>query len=302
MHLRLDEYTLYLNLNNAAKNTQLSYRRDLFKFETWMAHRFTVSDIYDISGIMLEEYIGFLNDSGHSASTVSRTVTALRKYLSWAFVNGYIFSDPSVYLEAPKVIKKKPVAAENVDILKLIKSIDTKSTKGMRDIAIIRLIMSTGISSAEILSLRTGDVDIYKKVIYAGSGRRRRILKPDRKAFFALMKYIEKARPLMIEKTAIKKALTSRQKINQSGSIEKTSFLFLNSNGDRLTRQGLWKSLRCYALNAGIGGKITPENLRHSFALNAVKSGDSPETIRIKLGHVTNSSALEYEAMAGSLG
>ncbi len=299
MLLRLDEYSLYLNLNNAAKNTQLSYRRDLFKFETWIADKFKAGDIYDISGIMLEEYMSFLDNSGYSASTISRTATALRKYFSWAFVNGYIFNDPSVYLEAPKVIRKKPVAVEAIDILKLIKAIDTKNAKGMRDIAIMRLIMSTGISSAEILSLQTKDIDFERKVIYAGSEKKRRLLKPDRKAFLALMKYIDKARPQITEK-ALKKSSDTRKKTNY-GSIRKDEdFLFLNSNGRKLTRQGLWKSFKCYAAGAGISSKVTPENLRHSFAINALKSGDDTETIRIKLGHITSSAALEYEAMLKS--
>ena len=195
MLLRLEEYSLFLISGNAAENTRISYERDLLQFEKWLRLKIAERELFDISSTVLDEYIIALNSSGKSSSTISRAVTALKKYFNWALKSGYIFNDPSVGLESPKVIRKRPVASDNIDILKLIKAIDVKHEKGLRDLAIIRLIMSTGLSSSEILSLMLKDVNLEKRILCAGEGRRRRILRPDRKTLTALKNYITKGRP-----------------------------------------------------------------------------------------------------------
>ena len=302
MLLRLEEYSLFLISGNAAENTRISYERDLLQFEKWLRLKIAERELFDISSTVLDEYIIALNSSGKSSATISRAVTALKKYFNWALKSGYIFNDPSVGLESPKVIRKRPVASDNIDILKLIKAIDVKHEKGLRDLAIIRLIMSTGLSSSEILSLMLKDVNLEKRILCAGEGRRRRILRPDRKTLTALKNYITKGRPQIAARAGIGSTADLDAQKSCEGLSSPEALLFLNQNGKKMSRQGLWKNFKGYALNAGISGKITPETLRHSFAISALKAGDDIETVRKKLGHVTNSSALEYESIINDTG
>ena len=127
-------------------------------------------DTQDISQVMTERYVEELMASERSTATISRCVTSFRKFFSWAFAKGYVFNDPSVGLKAPKVIKNMPVTADTTDIERLIAAVNHRTAKGKRDIAIIKLISSTGISSAELgkffIDLRLTDRNIIRPFFF----------------------------------------------------------------------------------------------------------------------------------------
>lgn len=70
--------------------------------------------------------------------------------------------------------------------------------------------------------------------------------------------------------------------------------LFVNLNGGRLTRQGFWKIVKSYAVEAGITKEITPHTIRHSFALHLLENGASVKDIQTMMGHADISSTQVY--------
>jgi integrase/recombinase XerD len=73
------------------------------------------------------------------------------------------------------------------------------------------------------------------------------------------------------------------------------SSLFLNRRGERLTRQGFWQIIQGYAERLGLGHKITPRSLRHSFTAHKLKSGTDLNSVKELLGHTHISTTKMYQ-------
>jgi integrase/recombinase XerD len=116
-----------------------------------------------------------------------------------------------------------------------------------------------------------------------GKENKRRIIPIQERAVAALAAYLQRARP----------DLAAR------GSARA---LFVNSHGERLTRQGLWLIIREYVQQAKITTSVTPQTLRHSFAVHLLSQGAEVQAVQRLLGHANLSTTLMYARLAEAIG
>ena len=107
------------------------------------------------------------------------------------------------------------------------------------------------------------------------NSKKERIIPLYHGAVKALQDYIKGVRPQLIADT------------------EETA-LFVNMNGERMSRQGFWKIIKHYQEKAGIQKDITPHTLRHSFAVHLLENGADLRAIQEMLGHADISSTQIY--------
>ena len=108
---------------------------------------------------------------------------------------------------------------------------------------------------------------MVKKILVTPlSGKKERTVPLGEMSLKALKDYVENARNIMIKD-------------------ENEKALFVNVNGQRLTRQGFWKIIKYYKEQAHITKDITPHVLRHSFATHLLQNGADLKSIQTMLGH-----------------
>ena len=147
--------------------------------------------------------------------------------------------------------------------------------KGFRDHAMLELLYATGIRVSELISLDLGDLNLSAGFVRCASRGRERIIPLYHTAVKALQDYVRDIRPELI-----------------ADSTE--TALFVNMNGERMSRQGFWKIIKYYQEKAGIQKDITPHTLRHSFAVHLLENGADLRSIQEMLGHADISSTQIY--------
>ena len=142
----------------------------------------------------------------------------------------------------------------------------------------LELLYATGIRVSELIALDVDDLNLPGGVLKCYSKGKERIIPLYPAAIRALNEYVHNVRPQLVD------------------SMDETA-LFVNMNGDRMSRQGFWKLIKYYQEKAGIKKDITPHTLRHSFAAHLLENGADLRSIQEMLGHADISSTQIYSRL-----
>lgn len=267
----LNEFNRYLSDNKgASENTRKSYIRDLKQLSNSLSVPIT-----DATFEHLETYIEFLNSSGRSSATVARNVASIKCFYKFLEYSGIIEKNPAETLVAEKPKQKLPEILSNSEIEQLLDQPRCTDLKGYRDKAMLEVLYSTGIRVSELITLNLSDVNLQDNTIICRSGSKARIIPLQPTAHKALNEYISFIRKQMVKN-------------------ENDDRLFVNINGEPMSRQGFWKILKVYKTKAGIEKNITPHTLRHSFAAHLMQNGTDIKAIQKFLGHTDISTTQIY--------
>lgn len=269
-------YEAYLkNEKKASENTLSSYMRDVRQFCSYLKENADLSDISEASHETVDGYMQWLSDQGKSPATITRSAASLKSFFNYLISLGVINTNPSKNLTHKKVERKLPQILTGEEVELLLEQPRCTDMKGYRDKAMLELLYATGIRVSELISLNESDVNLNGGFIKCKSKDKERIIPLYPAAIKALSEYITNIRPKMI------------------GSYDETA-LFVNVNGERMSRQGFWKIIKYYQDKAQIKKDITPHTLRHSFATHLLENGADLRSIQEMLGHADISSTQVY--------
>lgn len=271
----LSRFQDYLkNERNSSDNTIASYMRDMRQLSEFLdAH--DLPNLLDAGEKELNIYLDFLRRSGKSPATVTRHIATMKRFYQYFFAAGEIIQNPAASLVGEKTEKKLPQILTSKEVELLLEQPECTDAKGYRDRAMLELLYATGIRVTELISLNVSDVSLAVGVIRCRKKDKERVIPLYPKAVKALAEYMEFIRPQMI-------ATPDEQS------------LFVNVNGERMTRQGFWKIVKTYQAKAHIEKDITPHTLRHSFAAHLLENGADLRSIQEMLGHSDLSSTQIY--------
>ena len=271
----LEQYETYLREEkHASQNTLSSYMRDLRQFSEYLSAQ-RVNDLCKVKNETIRDYIAWMSGRGKSAATVTRAVASIKSFYAFLLERGEIRENPAKSIAAVKVERRFPEILTGKEVELFLDQPRCVDAKGYRDHAMLELLYATGIRVSELIALNESDCSLSAGFIRCESKGRERIIPLYPTAVKALSDYMKEVRPQLL------------------ADPEETA-LFVNMNGERMSRQGFWKIVKHYQEMAQIEKDITPHTLRHSFAVHLLENGADLHAIQEMLGHADISSTQIY--------
>lgn len=222
-------------------------------------------EVNDISGTDLKLFLADQISQGRSISTALRRLSSTKGFLLFLKKDGY-FHEEIPEIESPKKPSRLPTCLSLEEVELLLDAPDMTKPSGIRDKAMLELMYASGLRVSELISLKRKNINLKKCIVTVfGKGAKERKVPVGEFAMDYVVKYINEV----------------RGKNKNSGS----EYLFLNKNGDPISRQYFFMQIRKYAEQVGINKVISPHTLRHCFATHMLEGGAKLRAVQEMLGH-----------------
>lgn len=266
------EFLKYIQyIKHYSPHTVSSYRKDLEQFfaycslptETAVDHR------------QIRDWIIELMESGVSARTVRRKISALKSYFRYLMREGHIQVNPLNRVLTPKTDKKLPVFVSENQMNRLLDEVDFDDDyPGHRNRMIIETFYNTGIRRSELIGLRIGDIDFGSGFFKVTGKRNKERLVPMSPVFSNLLKnYVD---------------------IRKEAFPGKDDWLFVTSEGDKIYPKLVYRVVTSFLSLVTTAEKKSPHVLRHTFATHMLNKGADLNAIKELLGHANLSATEVY--------
>src|SRR3954470_11752891 len=135
-------------------NYQLSTRRSLTEFAAWCSSAKKVSGVREVTQPWVSEYLGARKRGGLAAASIKLIVVALKIFFRFLNAKGHVERDPTETLSLPRIERYLPDTLNELQVERLLDSIDTKQPLGLRDRAIVELLYASGLRISELANAR----------------------------------------------------------------------------------------------------------------------------------------------------
>ncbi|MEA2404092.1 MAG: integrase/recombinase XerD [Thermoleophilaceae bacterium] len=268
-HLVLD-FLAYLEFERGlSRNTLEAYRSDLLQFGRFLEGR--GGDAISARGVDISDWLAELatgnGKAPSSPATIHRKAACLRSFYRHLRREGVLDSDPTATISGPRRGRRLPKVLNRGEVAKLLEQPKGTAPTSLRDRALLELMYACGLRASEAIGIELSDADLELGVLRArGKGSKERVVPIGRAAIEATRIYLERGRPALVQGRLVPN-------------------LFVNFRGEALTRQGLYKIVRRHAVTAGLGDRMSPHTLRHTFATHLLAGGCDLRSVQEMLGH-----------------
>jgi site-specific recombinase XerD len=242
-----------------AESTRRSYSFDLRDFSDWLERR--GAGVNDVDVRLLAAYVTELSRGGRglAPATISRRISTVRSFLRFTLGPARVPDTPF----SPRRPRRLPDAPKQNEVEALIDGARVAGPLGLRNGALVELVYSAGLRSAEAVALDLADIDFEQEAVHIrGKGGKERVVPLGERAAHAVARYLREARPALARGA--------------------NDALFLSARGRRLDTSTLRRLLP------------HPHRLRHSFATHLLEGGADLRTIQELLGHASLSTTQIY--------
>ena len=271
----VDSFILSQDVKQSSKDL---YRRTLKQFFNWVDIKSYL--LPDIARPQILEYKEYLMSSGMSSLTVGSYITSVRRFYEWTEANKFY---PNVAKGVKTPNRKQQFKKQPLTPLQATNLINYYQDKAIRDLAIVNLLLRTGLRTIEVIRANVEDI-VFKGsqrvLLVHGKGR-------DEKDNFVLL--TDKAY------LPIERYLATRGKVNSSDPLFISTSN--NSKGDRLTTRTISYTAKEGLKAIGLTDRsFTAHSLRHTTAVNILRAGGSLETAQFTLRHSNPATTQIYTA------
>lgn len=246
-----------------AEKTLSAYGADLNRY----IERLEENGIKKAGDVVREDVLDHLislRKEGMSARSVSRHLSAIRRFHRFMIIERIVSDDPADVMDSPRFLDKLPHVLSSDEVERLIDAPDPTTDRGRRDGAIIEIFYSCGLRISELATLPQRDVSVEESAVRVrGKGNKVRVVPLGERAMERIGAWL-----------AVR-----------GGWKPKASTLFISTRGTRMCRTSVWQVVKDAARAANIRNTVTPHMLRHSFATHLLDNGADLRAVQEMLGH-----------------
>ena len=258
-----------------SEHTVRAYLKDISQFEVFIASSdldFALVTHQDVRSWMVS-----LLEVKCSARTINRKLSVLRSFYKFLQREKLLEKNPTLQVKAPKVAKRLP-AIINEDKLNTLLDSDVPFSadfEGQRDRLVLEFLFGTGIRLAELIAIRSEDIDKYGQSVRIYGKRRKERIVP---LYPSLVKLIDK---YLDEKNSL--------------PFENISpGLIVTSTGKAAYPKLIYRIVKKYLAYITTSQKSSPHILRHTFATSLLNDGADLNAIKELLGHASLAATQVY--------
>lgn len=273
LNKNIEDFLNYLKYERKlSNNTYLSYRYNLIKITDFFKG-------HELINLKDDDIRNFIYKCNESSKSKSHYITVLKSFYNYMLDLERININPCENIKLPKIEKKLPKFLTIDEVNKLL-DINLREPIDYRNKAMLEVLYATGMRISELLDLKLSNYyedDALIKVM--GKGSKERIIPIGDITIKYLNLYIKEYRKYILK-------------------TKQSDYIFINYNGNRMSRQGFFKLLKKICNDSHIKKEISPHTLRHSFATHLLNNGADLRIIQELLGHENISTTEIYSHLS----